>query len=156
MTTCPNLCELYGACFRIGHDAAAITPTERKDPWMMTIPCRGGPVIYPHGRDVLALEMDYRPQLGKRLLAIPGVRLHQSGDRERTFVFSVDLFDHVAGVVKPSRKRRLTPKQRAESARRLAPWRKKSAAQSGISTLEPQMSAQDGPKPTPEPLCSGN
>src|SRR5262249_46552024 len=72
MAKCPNLREIYGDRYRIGHDAVATTPSERKNPWMMTIPCRGGVVIYPHGDDVLAVEVDYGPQVAKRLAAIPG------------------------------------------------------------------------------------
>ncbi len=145
---CPNLRELYGNRFRIGHDPIAVTPSQRKDPWMMTIPCRGGAVIYPHGGDVLAVEIDYRPHLAKRLAAIPGVRLHQCGDGERTFLFPVDLFDQVAELVKPRRRRRLTQEQRAANAGRLAAWRENALAQSGISTLEPPVLAQDGQKAT--------
>jgi hypothetical protein len=148
MPTCLNLPNLYGNRFRIGHDPAAVSPSQRKEPWMMTIPCRGGAVIYPHGGDLLALELDYRTHLAKRLAAIPGVRLHQCGDGERTFLFRVELFDQVARVVKPRRRRRLTPEQRAAGAGRLASWREKALAQSGISGLEPPISARDGQKAT--------
>jgi hypothetical protein len=47
-TTPPNLKKLFGDRFRIGHDTAAATVTEKADPWMMTLPCENG-VIYPHG-----------------------------------------------------------------------------------------------------------
>jgi hypothetical protein len=139
MPTCLNLNVLFGKRFRISNDSAAITPSERKNPWMMTIPCRRGAVIYPHGGNLLAVELDYRPHMAKRLASIPGVRLHQDGDHERTLLFPVELFLQVAALVKPRRKRRLSPQQKAENARRLALFRKKSAAQSRISTLEPSI-----------------
>ncbi len=143
---CPNLRELYGDRFRIGHDPLAATPSQRKDPWMMTILCRGGAVIYPHGRGVLAGEVDYRPHLAKRLAAIPGVRLHQCGNGERSLLFPVNLFDQVAELVKPRRRRRLTQEQRAANVGRLAAWRENALAQSRISTLESTISAADGPQ----------
>jgi hypothetical protein len=141
--TCPNLRELYGSRFRIAYDDSAITPTDRRDPWLMTIPCRGG-VIYPHSAGLLAVEIDYRPHLAKRVAAIPGVRLHQCGDGEKTFLFPLDRFEQVAEVAKPRRRRRLTPEQRAAGAGRLAAWREKALAQSRISTLEPTIAAIDG------------
>ena len=87
---------------------------------MMQLPCRGrGVTIYPHGGDRLAVEVDGRPGLVKQLTALPGVGLWQDGDGEKTFVFEVGLFDAVAGVVRPHRRRRLSAEQRAELAARL-------------------------------------
>ena len=40
-------------------------------------------------------------------------RLHQDGNKERTFFFPVDRFEEVAAIVKPRRRRFLTEKQRA-------------------------------------------
>jgi hypothetical protein len=132
MPTCVNLCERFGDRYRVRHDPAADAPSQRKDPWTMTIPCRSGAVIYPYGGDLLAVEIDYHTHLAKRLAAIPGVRPHQCGDGERTFLFPVELFDQVAKLVKPRLKRRLTPEQRAAGAGHLAAWREKALAQSGI------------------------
>jgi hypothetical protein len=139
--TCPNLRDLYGDRYRIGHDPAATTPSERKDPWMLTIPCRGGVVIYPHGAGALAVEVDGRPILAKRLAGIPGVVLHQDGDQEKTFLFPVALFDQVAELVQPRRRRRLSPEQREASKSRLARYRFSPARQSSGSTLEPPKSS---------------
>jgi hypothetical protein len=146
MPTCLNLSELFGKRFRVSHDPAAVTPSDRKDRWMMIIPCRTGAVIYPYGSNLLAVEIDYRTNLAKRLAAIPGVRLHQCGDREWTFVFALELFDQVAELVRPRRKRRQTPEQRAAGAANLAAWRQNALAQNGISTLEPLFSAPGGQK----------
>jgi hypothetical protein len=134
---------LFEVLIRESHHAA-VTPTERKDPWMMTIPCRSGAVIYPYGGDLLAVELDHHPKMAKRLAVIPGIRPHQCGDGERTFLFPVELFDQVAALVKPRVKRRLTPEQRAVGAANLAAWRQKALDQSEISTLEPPISPQDG------------
>jgi hypothetical protein len=77
--TCIDLQERFGRQYRISHDDAASTWGERTDPWMMTIPCRWG-VIYPHGANVLALELDGHPKIAKLVASNPGIVLHQDGD----------------------------------------------------------------------------
>jgi hypothetical protein len=103
MPSCPNLKSQFGARFQVSHDPAALTPAEKKDPWLQTIPCRFG-VIYPFGEGLLAVEVDHHPKTATRLAGIPGVRLHQDGDREKTFLIPVELFEEVARVVRPRRK----------------------------------------------------
>src|SRR5262249_23812960 len=106
--TVPNLRELYGHRYRISHDQAA---NDRHDPWMFQIPCGGrGVTISPHGEGMLAVECDNRPGVAKRLSAL-GLRLHQDGDRERTFLCPLDRFDEVAAVVRPRRRRVLDEPQ---------------------------------------------
>jgi hypothetical protein len=114
---CVNLREQFGDRFRIGHDPAAQTWGERRDPWMLTIPCRRG-VIYPHG-DLLAVEIDGHRRLAKRVAAIPGVSVYLDGDDEKTFLFPMEAFDAVAAVVRPKRRPQLTGQQRAERAERM-------------------------------------
>jgi hypothetical protein len=87
---------------------------------MMQIPCRGGITIYPHGGDLLALEVDYHPLLTRRLLAIPGVKLYQNGDHEKTFLFPAGVFEQVAEVVRPHRRPQLSEDQRQQARERLA------------------------------------
>src|SRR5215467_6259659 len=94
---CINLREQFGSLFRIGHDDAA---ESRGDAWMMTIPCQRG-VIYPHGGNLLAVDVDGRPMTAKHLAALPGVMLHQDGDSEKTYTFDLSLFDAVAEIVLP-------------------------------------------------------
>jgi hypothetical protein len=117
---CPNLKELFGDRFKIGHDPAAVTWGEKSDPWMMTVLCKGGVVIYPFSDGKLAVEIDYHGGVAKQVAAIPGVRSHQDGDNEHTFVFPLELFDEVAAIVKPRRRRRMTEEQKAISRARLA------------------------------------
>jgi hypothetical protein len=118
-TDCINLLETYGAVFRIAwdeaYDARGVRRSNR-DPWAMQIPCAGrGLVIYPHGGTILALGCDYRPGIARQVAAIPGVRIHQDGGMrgEMTFVFDVSLFDAIAAIVKPRRRRRLSEEHRA-------------------------------------------
>ena len=115
-----NLAARFGRDYKVGHDPAARTRRQKRDPWMLQLPCRGkGVTIYPHGGDWLAVEVDGRPGLAKQLAAIPGVELWQNGDGEKTFLFPVGRFSEVAAVVQPHRRRRLSPERRAELARRL-------------------------------------
>jgi hypothetical protein len=121
--TCSNLLEVFGEDFRVTFDPAydpRRVPRRCLDPWMMQLPCRGkGVCIYPHGGPHLAVEVDGRPGLVKKLAAIPGVVLLQDGDGEKTFRFDVANFCRVAEVVRPHRRRRLSPEGRAELAGRM-------------------------------------
>lgn len=116
---CLNLVELFGKTLRTGWDPAYIpdyqsVPKRCRDPWLMTIPCRGGIVIYPYGGNRLAVEIDHHGILAKRVAQIPGVICTQNGEREKTYVFDLSLFDQVAAIVKPKKRRILTPEQRAK------------------------------------------
>jgi hypothetical protein len=138
MPDCIDLETLCGDKYRIGHDPAAATWGERRDPWIKTVRCRLG-TIYPFGEQMLAVEVDRHPSAAKRLAAIPGVRPFQDGDQEKTFIFDVSLFDTVVEIVKPRRRRRchLTEEQKAmfaaAGAARLAGKRKILASRSEIS-----------------------
>ena len=78
---------------------------------MMTIPCRWG-TIYPHGAEILVLELDGHPKIAKQVAEIPGIVLHQDGYEEKTFLFPAGLFDQVAALVQPKKVRRLSEGQR--------------------------------------------
>lgn len=128
MPECVNMRTLFGARFRVGRDPAA--SARDTDPWLLTLPCRYG-TIYPHGGDVLAVEVDGHSKLAARVAALPGVRAHQWGDQERTLLFPVALFDQVAAIVRPRRRRVLTEEQRQAARERLAAYQFSPAAQSG-------------------------
>jgi hypothetical protein len=117
---CINLRERFGAEYRIAFDPAYDpfnVPRDRLDPWMMTIPCHKG-VIYPHGGDVLAVELDNQQAAARKLAAVPGIRLHQDGGLrgDMTFLFPAEMFDQIAVIVRPKRRRRLSPEQRERMA----------------------------------------
>jgi hypothetical protein len=63
---CVNLREQFGHVYRISFDESYDphhVPKKSLDPWMMTIPCARGVIIYPHGGTTLAVELDYHPGL---------------------------------------------------------------------------------------------
>jgi hypothetical protein len=107
---CINLRARFGSEYRIAFDPSYDpkgVPKSSLDSWMMTIPCRFG-TIFPHGGDLLAAECDRHPSAWRKLDALPGVTLHQAGDGERTYLFDVSLWDVVADIIKPKRRRRLS------------------------------------------------
>ena len=121
--TPPDLRALYGARFQITFDEAAEGHSDRKDPWLMQILCQGRDlVIYPHGEGLLAVQCDRHPFVAKQLVAL-GLRLIQDGDHEKTFVFPIELFEKVAAIVKPRKRRVLTEQQREAIRARLIPYR---------------------------------
>jgi hypothetical protein len=129
---CINLLDLFSDRYRITFDlaySARHVHRAKLDPWMMEIPCQGrGVMIYLHGGDTLAVEVDRRPSIVAKLKAIEGLNLHQDGDLEKTFLFDVALFEQVAEVVKPRKRRRLTPTQLralAQTCLQLPRWRSK-------------------------------
>jgi hypothetical protein len=149
MPDCVNLRERFGADYRITFDDCYDSfhvPRACLDPWMMQIRCRGGVTIYPHGGDLLAVEVDYHRYLAKRLAAIPGVTLHQDGGNEKTFPLA--LFEQVAALVRPRRKRKLSLEQRAAATARLAQARARlgNTRQSEPGSPETSQRARMGPK----------
>jgi hypothetical protein len=110
VAACPDLAGLYGDKYQLSRDPAA-GPGDT-DPWVVTLPCRYG-VIYPHGPDTLAVEVDGHPKVAARLRRM-GLKAQQDGDGEWTFLFDVADFDRVAEVVRPRRRRVLSPEGRAK------------------------------------------
>jgi hypothetical protein len=74
---------------------------------MLTLLCRFG-TVYPVGGPLLAAEVDNYPLAAKRLAAIPGLNLIQDGDSGKPFTFPVELFDQVATLLWPRKRRRLS------------------------------------------------
>jgi hypothetical protein len=143
-TDCVNLRETFGKRCRIGWDPAyepRHVAKENHDPWMMQIPCKRGIIIYPQGDKKLAVECNYHPQIARQLGSIPGVELTQDGTHEKTFVFHVSLFDQIAAIVKPKRRRQLTERHRTILAvtgkAALEKYRHKTNSGDQISELEP-------------------
>jgi len=123
---CVNLAERFGRQYRVTFDPAARTWGERQDPWMMQLPCAGpGVTIYPHGGDRLAAEVNGRPGVARKLAQLPGVTCTQYGGfgGDCTFVFSLALWDAVAEIVKPRRRRVLSEEARAALIERTAATR---------------------------------
>ena len=128
--TCINLRECFGDLYRITRDPSA---DSLADPWLHQIPCERG-VIYPHGGDVLAVDVDHRTPTAKKLAAL-GLTQHHDGNHEKTFHFSVERFDEVAAIVLPRKRRKLSPEQREACAARLSAYKFPARQGDGSSAL---------------------
>jgi hypothetical protein len=99
------------------------------DPWLLVIPCQFGH-IYPHSATHLGFASNGCGQVAKTVAALPGATITQDGSDGMNITFPVELFDQVAALVKPRRKRQLTPEQRAKLIEAGKAFQKKSGAQS--------------------------
>jgi hypothetical protein len=127
-------CE--GSCERAHHGSAC-------DPWNAIVLCQHGH-IYPHGELLLGAATNNRGQKANSLAALPCVRVVQDGDDGINVVFDASDFAKVAAIMKPRRKRQLTPEQKAERVARLQKYQFSAASQSDFETLLPL------PQPIPD------
>jgi len=121
--TCINLKERFGRRYRVVYEEsyyAQYGPNARvPDPWLMILPCKFGH-IFPHGGDMLAASVDGHPNVAGLLRRLPRCQVWQDGDfGELTVTFDVADFDEVARIMRPRRRRQVTPEQKAELLARL-------------------------------------
>ena len=113
---CPapaSLRQRFGRTYRIAYDEA--WKHERGKPWaseeepfLQIILCRQGGHIYPHG-DGLAFADKDGGQLGRKVAKLPGTTKLQDGDDGMNVGFPLEMFDQVARIVHPRRRRRGRP-----------------------------------------------
>jgi len=109
-----NLRKQFGKRFRVSKDPACDAEHMRSpEPELMVMRCRTGAEIYPHGGTTLAVDLDGHRGLRKRLERLACCRPYQQGDGFACFHFDVADFKAVARIVKPYRRRQLSPEQRA-------------------------------------------
>ena len=121
---CINLRQAYGEDFRIGIDPAYDAPglhLDKLDPWCFILPCRYG-CIWPYGGQVLAVDIDYHGRVAKKVAELRGVWVLCDGDREKTYLFHARMFDQVAALVMPRRRRKMSEEQKAANIDRLKPF----------------------------------
>ena len=122
---CIDLRETYGDRFKVESERAV--PSERTEfrseeaPWLMVIPCQLGQ-IYPYGGSLLSAHTDHRCSRN-RLMALDCCEIYQLGDTEVTVNFNVRDFDRVAELLKPKKRRRLSPEHRQKLVRASIPHR---------------------------------
>lgn len=118
--TCVDLRQRFGDRSRIRREADGATWYATPDAervWLLELPCRHG-VVYPHGDSILAAVVTGR-QARRRILALPCLRSRR-GDVELVVTFHVDDAEQVLAVLKPKRRRVLSPAQRAAAMAGLA------------------------------------
>ena len=113
MTQLPiDLRTLAGKRYRLAYDESRQGRDD--DPWLLTIPCRCGH-IYPHSATLLGVATNSRAT-GLKLAKLPGVEIWQDGSDGMNLVFPAHVFDKVASVVRPKRKRQLGEEQRQRAS----------------------------------------
>ena len=119
---CTDLHERFGDRYKIEHaeSYAAERPEFRsqEEVWLQIIPCRFGHV-YPYGGSALAVFVDGHPKLAGRLKRQGCCRVYCDGDDGTTLLFDVADFDKVAEIMRPKKRRRMTPEQRQAAVERL-------------------------------------
>jgi hypothetical protein len=129
---CVNLRERFGRRYRVEYEEsyyAQYGPHARTDdPWLQIIPCRRGHIC-PWGPSTLAASTNGRGPTARKLIALPGVTLWQDASDGVTVLFPVEMFDEVAELMKPRRRRQMTEEQRQAAAERLAKYAFTSARQ---------------------------
>jgi len=136
MVSCINLNERFGDRYRLDLDPAFYEEYGRnariRDPWYWRICCQHGHV-YPHGGTRLGASSNCRGPIANSLAALSCVRVVQDGDDGINVVFDVSDFDQVAAILKPRRRRRLSPEQVAERTERLRKYQFSPASQDAHS-----------------------
>jgi hypothetical protein len=98
---CPDLSQ-FADRYRLTWDASR--QGRERDPWLRQILTPSGH-IYPHGPGELAVSLDGRRGITVKALVAIGCKLLQDGTDGANLSFPVVLFDAVARIVKPRRKR---------------------------------------------------
>lgn len=107
-----NLKEFVQRKYRVTVDPSfEFTGVKDDRLWYYQIPGRHGHV-YVHGIETLGVYVTGRLKINM-VGAIPGLKLHQKGDTEATYIFAPELLDVVATEIKARKRRRLTEAQRA-------------------------------------------
>jgi len=122
--TCIDLWRTFGRDYRVGTDPAcdpASINIDKLDPWCFIMTGKAG-TIWSYGGDLLAVDIDYHNSIAKKVRAVSGVSVLIDGDREKTFLFPLRLFQEVAVLVQPRRRRKLSPERRKAAAARLVPY----------------------------------
>jgi hypothetical protein len=124
--SCIDLKLHFGGRLRVIHDDSYLADHGKHgrvcDPWLQLIPCRNGH-IYPHGGVLLGASTNNRGPIARALAALPGVLVVQDGNDGINVVFPVVEFEAVAAILKPRRRRILSPERAAELTERLRRYR---------------------------------
>jgi hypothetical protein len=122
MAACVDLREQFGDRFQItmeeSYHAQYGENARTGDFWYMTIRCQHGEII-PWGDDYLAACTDRRGAIAKKLGQLPCTTVVQDGSDGTSVLFHVRDFEPVAELMKPRRRRRLSPEQRRAAIERL-------------------------------------
>ena len=121
MPDCIDLWKTYRKKYRVGWDESQIAPST--DPWLSQVLCRHGH-IYPQGGDLLAVSTNRRGHFLRKFVELGCMTVLNDGDDGINASFHIKDFDKVTKIMKPIRRRSLSPEQRAAASERLAQYRR--------------------------------
>jgi len=110
---CVNLME------RFPKNRVIRTVPGTRDPWNFEMLCKYGH-IFPSGENELGAATDRRGIIANKLAALDCATRVQHGDDGTNIYFDVSAFRQVAKIIKPRRRRQLTPEQLEEARARAA------------------------------------
>jgi hypothetical protein len=120
-----DLQERFGRRFKIAYDPAYWHERpefrEAEAAWLMLIPCQHGD-IGPWDEDHLLASTKTAGPVARALKALVDVRVHQDGTDGANMVFPVGRLDEVAALMKPRRRRVLSPEARQALIDRMAKY----------------------------------
>ena len=114
-----DLKALYGKRYRVRYEQPATTHCQ--DVWYQIILCRYGH-IYQHGDGMLGYASDRRGAMVNTLASLDCCEVTQEGDDGLNVVFPLSEFDRVAQIVRPRKRRTMSPERRAQVAEQLRQW----------------------------------
>lgn len=115
---------------------------------MMTLPCRYG-VIYPRGGSLLCLEIRRGPVANRIRELFPDIRVPQDGDRELTLVFDESNCEEIMKIVRPRKRRKLSPEHKAALLSAGHRFEFKRGTQNDSSTRQTQTTTTADPNVSP-------
>jgi hypothetical protein len=138
---CINLRKRFGKRYRVRHEESWHAEGRRNaSPELMILPCKYGH-FYPWGGRMLAASVDGYPRIAAGLRRLGCVEVVQDGDfGELTAIFDVDDFGRVAKIMRPRRRRQVTPEQRVVMAARL----RQSRQMTPVAPIQVQYSSRAG------------
>jgi hypothetical protein len=101
---CVDLNKRFGRKYQVDSEGPPINSRPYAHLWNQEIPCQKG-VIFPIGGDLLCLELEGYPVTADRIAAMPDTWMSYACYGIRHFAFHVDLFDEIARVVHPKKRK---------------------------------------------------
>jgi len=134
-----NLKDRYGDRFVVTHEESyyAEKPEfrQQEEVWLQIIPCHKGHLM-PFDDSHFAACTNHRGPTVNQLRVIPSAQMWQDGDDGVNVVFHIDHFEEVVQVMKPRKRRRLSPEARQALIDRTAKYRFQPAVGSQQTGLE--------------------
>ena len=119
---CVNLKKMFGKRYRVRYEESYRAEhgenARVEDPWLMVIPCRNGH-ISPWGGFGLVASTNHPGPVANALKQLPFTSVIREGEDGCDVLFDIRYVDAVLQIMKPRKRRRLSPEERAKRTKRL-------------------------------------